>query len=370
MIKNNITAIVLVLGGLLVVALAIIAYLFWRTRRIELECELLLRGSDGSNFVEIVNDNIDQVHGLSDEVDALSERYAAVLRRVAGAVQHVGVVRFDAFRDLGGLLSFAVALLDDRGNGLVFSSIYGRSESRTYAKPIIERSSSYELSPEEREAIRLALQSKDMGALPVEAKDRDHEERMANLRLLHDSEYISRSQEARAEAEARIAQERPEGVERRPQRRPPEEPARRPPEEPRKPAREESRKPAREAATAEAPQHRKRRAGRANHVRPGERRQEPEPQREREPEPEREPELAPPTGTSLEEQVERLLDPVEEAPPARETKSPDRRVETRSDRAGRPVGGQADRAPERRPTTPRPRGLDTPVDRLRNREPE
>ena len=139
MVKNNITAIVIVLGALMIVALAVIIYLFMRTRRVELECELLLRGSDGTNFVEIVNDNIAQVHGLLDEVDALSERYAAVLRRVAGAVQHVGVVRFDAFRDLGGLLSFAIAMLDDRGNGLVFSSIYGSSESRTYAKPVIER---------------------------------------------------------------------------------------------------------------------------------------------------------------------------------------------------------------------------------------
>src|SRR5450759_2049780 len=220
MIKNNITAIVLVLGGLLVVALAIIAYLFWRTRRIELECELLLRGSDGSNFVEIVNDNIDQVQGLLQEMEALSERYAAVLRRVAGAVQHVGVVRFDAFRDLGGLLSFAVALLDDRGNGLCFSSIYGRSESRTYAKPVIERSSSYELSPEEREAIRLAMQSKEMGALPVEAKDREHEERMANLRLFHDREYLARSPEARADAEARIREERLDVDQKSPARRP------------------------------------------------------------------------------------------------------------------------------------------------------
>ena len=354
MIKNNITAIVFVLGGLLVLSFAIIAYLFWRTRRIELECELLIRGSEGSNFVEIVNDNIDQVHELLEEVEALSERYAAVLRRVAGAVQHVGVVRFDAFRDLGGLLSFAVALLDDRGNGLVFSSIYGRSESRTYAKPIIERSSSYELSPEEREAIRLALQSKDMGALPVEAKDRDHEERMANLRLFHDREYISRSPEARAEAEARIVQERPDVVERRPARRTPEEPAKPAREEPRKTAREEPAKAGRAERAAEAPPPRKRKVGRANHVRPAERPPEPE--------------LAPPTGRSLQEEVERLIEPVEEAPPRQEPRTPARGIDTRSERPERPAESAPERAPQHKPAAPKPRGLDTPVDRLRNRE--
>jgi hypothetical protein len=291
------------------------------------------------------------VHALSGEVEALSERYAAVLRRIAGAVQHVGVVRFDAFRDLGGLLSFAVALLDDRGNGLVFSSIYGRSESRTYAKPCIERSSSYELSPEEREAIRLAMQSKDMGALPVEAKDKDHEERMANLRLFHDREYVTRTPEARAEAEAHITGEKPDVAERRPPRRPPEE--QRQPSPPR------------------------RKVGRANHIRPVERAPEPE----RTPPPERgpEPELAPPTGRSLEDEVEKLLKPEAEPAGAREPGTPPGGIDTRGERgerterqprSERPIEKPAERVPQRKPTTPRPRGLDTPVDRLRNKEQE
>jgi hypothetical protein len=337
MIKNNITAIVIVLGSLLVIAIGFLFYLFFRTRRLELECELLLRGSEGTNFVEIVNDNIAQVHGLLEEVDALSERYAAVLRRVAGAVQHVGVVRFDAFRDLGGLLSFAVALLDDRGNGLVFSSIYGRSESRTYAKPIIERSSSYELSPEEREAIRLALQSKDMGALPVEAKDRDHEERMANLRLFHDREYLSRPPDARADAESHISSERLDSYERKRAR----------------PATGEKAGP--EPETREASPAKRRRAGRASHVRATERKK---------------PEQEEPAGGSLEEQVAMLIEPAED-----EREKPVERRPVPKDRPPRPPQGQKktpdDRSvPQRRPAEPRPLGLDTPVERLRNREPE
>lgn len=188
MVENNITAIVIVLAAVLGLAAALIVFLFLRIRRTEAECDLLTRGTQGKNFVEIVNDNIDQVEGLLREVDALSEQYAGVLRRMAGAVQHVGVVRYDAFRGMGGMMSFSVALLDDRGNGITLSSIYGRAESRTYAKPIVERGSSYELSPEEKEAIRLAMQSKEYGALPVVATDRAHEERLANLRLFHERE--------------------------------------------------------------------------------------------------------------------------------------------------------------------------------------
>jgi len=345
MVQQNITAIVIVLGALLLVALGFIAYMFLRTRRIELECELLLRGSEGTNFVEIVNDNIDQVHGLLEEVNALSERYASVLRRIAGAVQHVGVVRFDAFRDLGGLLSFAVALLDDRGNGLVFSSIYGRSESRTYAKPIIERSSSYELSPEEREAIRLAMQSKDMGALPVEAKDRDHEERMANLRLFHDREYIQRppDREARLEPEERG---RLEGIDReRAERVPPRRAA-----DQSLPQRQRENRPA-----AEPP--RRRKVGRVNHIRTVEK---PAPAASKPVVQEK------PDGRSLEDEVQALLEPEDDMP--QRDKPAERAPRVDRGRPDRATDKTPPRTPQRRPTEPRPRGLDTPVERLRNRE--
>jgi hypothetical protein len=72
------------------------------------------------------------------------------------ALRHVGVVRYDAFGDMGGRLSFSAALFDDEGNGLVISSINGRSETRTYAKPLVDLRSDHTLSPEEEDAIRLA----------------------------------------------------------------------------------------------------------------------------------------------------------------------------------------------------------------------
>lgn len=318
MIQNNITPIVIGLGAVLLLAVLLIIYLFWRTRRTEADCELLMRDSQGQNFAEIVSDNIDQVYGLLHEVERLSEQYAQVLKRMAGAVQHVGVVRFDAFRDLGGLMSFAIAMLDDRGNGLVISSIYGRAESRTYAKPVVERSSSYELSPEEREAIRLALQSKELGALPVEARDREHEERMANLRLFHDREYLQRSNQSETREEAR-KQRLPE--ERRPAPR-------------RAPAREEE-LPLEEAPARQA--HARRGAGRARHVGP------PEEKRAGPAEeiaPVSADEIAAPTGRPV-DLVSELMD----EPPDEPRERPDR------------------------PPVPRARGLNTPVERLRDREP-
>jgi hypothetical protein len=78
---------------------------------------------------------------------------------VATSLRHMAVVRYDAFGDMGGHLSWSMALLDDAGDGVVLSSIHGRSDSRTYAKNITSWTANQQLSPEEEEAIGFARSS-------------------------------------------------------------------------------------------------------------------------------------------------------------------------------------------------------------------
>jgi Protein of unknown function (DUF4446) len=75
---------------------------------------------------------------------------------VSSSLRHLAVVRYDAFGDMGGHLSWSMALLDDGGDGVVVTSIHGRSDSRTYAKNIAGWSANQQLSPEEVEAINFA----------------------------------------------------------------------------------------------------------------------------------------------------------------------------------------------------------------------
>lgn len=81
---------------------------------------------------------------------------AALRADIAGAMRHVAVVRYDAFGDMGGRLSFSAALVDDAGNGLVISAIHARGESRTYAKGLVAASSDTTLTPEEQQALAAA----------------------------------------------------------------------------------------------------------------------------------------------------------------------------------------------------------------------
>jgi hypothetical protein len=93
------------------------------------------------------------VAGLRAEVERLRDAGAH-------AVQQLGVVRYDAFGDMGGRLSWSMALVDRDGTGVVLTSIHGRSEARTYAKKVTAWACEQAMSPEETEAVASARGSR------------------------------------------------------------------------------------------------------------------------------------------------------------------------------------------------------------------
>ena len=127
----------------------------------------LASGRRRSNQEPVVVDDI--LHGILEDQSNRISRLESAVRALAatdrrqqsdieGAVRNVGLVRYDAFEDVGGRLSFSCALLDDRGTGVVMTSINGRHDTRVYAKPVSQGLSPYSLSIEEEEAIRKALE--------------------------------------------------------------------------------------------------------------------------------------------------------------------------------------------------------------------
>ncbi|MBA2579135.1 MAG: DUF4446 family protein [Euzebyaceae bacterium] len=109
------------------------------------------------DVLTLLQRHIDEVKRLQEEV--LRQRgYADELRElIRRGVSRVGTVRYDAFDDMGGRLSFSVALLDERGDGTILTAINGRTETRTYAKPVAAGDSRHNLSEEEASAIRQAM---------------------------------------------------------------------------------------------------------------------------------------------------------------------------------------------------------------------
>jgi hypothetical protein len=109
------------------------------------------------DILEAVSSQIEEVRGLRADMRQLTTELQRLGEVFRGALQRFAVYRYDAFEDMGGQLSFSAAILNDHGDGLVISCINGRQEARTYAKPVSRATSPYNLSPEEQEAIRLAL---------------------------------------------------------------------------------------------------------------------------------------------------------------------------------------------------------------------
>src|SRR3990172_1458022 len=150
---RTLTILVLVALGLSALALVLSALSAGRRRRREPGDPLRLDDA----LSGIVGGQTKSIKRLEAAVRSL---YATDQRQdvmIQGAVRHVGLLRYDAFEDVGGRLSFSCALLDDRGDGVVLTSINGRQDTRVYSKPVLGGRSSYNLSAEEEEAIRQAL---------------------------------------------------------------------------------------------------------------------------------------------------------------------------------------------------------------------
>jgi uncharacterized protein DUF4446 len=96
----------------------------------------------------------DYVGSVAERLDA---RLAVAEERLDGAIAHCGLIRYDAYNEMSGRQSTSIALLDSRRSGVVLSSIHHREEARLYAKQISEGAAELRLSPEEEEALRLAL---------------------------------------------------------------------------------------------------------------------------------------------------------------------------------------------------------------------
>jgi hypothetical protein len=124
----------------------------------------LFSGTTFGTFEEAMDRYVGRLEETVDRVAALNQLCLNVQNELNGTIQKVGIVRFNPFNDVGSDQSFALALLNAKGTGIVLSSLFSRTSTRMFAKAIVEAKSPYPLTDEEREAIEQAMASKS-GAL-------------------------------------------------------------------------------------------------------------------------------------------------------------------------------------------------------------
>jgi hypothetical protein len=148
-------------AGVAVVALVLSVLLAVRVRRLR-AAQLALLGDAGPQdlvaHAAAVTGEFRLLQETTQEtVDRMTDRLAQAERRLDGAIAYRGMVRYDAYNEMSGHQSTSIALLDASRSGVVLSSIHHREQARLYAKQVRDGESELELSPEEAEAVRLAM---------------------------------------------------------------------------------------------------------------------------------------------------------------------------------------------------------------------
>lgn len=121
----------------------------------------ILQGTfDGKTLIDAVASYVKDVQSIEEDLLAVARRQEELFATLGRSTRNLGVIRYDAFEDMGGKMSFSAALLDDHANGVVITSINARAESRVYAKVIAGGRSEHNLSDDEQLAITEALGAK------------------------------------------------------------------------------------------------------------------------------------------------------------------------------------------------------------------
>ena len=148
-------------GALALVALVVTIVLAVKLRRVRANQEVVMGAGGRDDLVahaSTLQQAFEALHGRVEEVaERLDGRMAAAEHRLDGAIAHRALVRYDAYGELSGHQSISLALLDTARNGVVLSCIAHRENARLYCKQVFDGRGEHELSPEEDEAIRLAL---------------------------------------------------------------------------------------------------------------------------------------------------------------------------------------------------------------------
>ncbi len=156
-LADNLALLVAAIGVLLLVLLIVVVVQTIRLGRAVRSYRALGSGGSDGSLADILDLQIGRVEAVGARLEELNRMAGEMEQRTRTSIQHIGLVRFNPFEDTGSDQSFAIALLDDRRDGIVLSSLHGRANTRLFAKPVEGGESKHALSDEEAQAIRIAI---------------------------------------------------------------------------------------------------------------------------------------------------------------------------------------------------------------------
>lgn len=142
------------MAGLIVAAVVSIRRLY----RLEDKYNKFMKGNNGKALEDVIENRFEQVDKLLAENKKKTKEILDIMENLKIAVQKVGIVKYDAFNEMGGKLSFALVMLDKENTGFVINAMHSREGCYTYIKEIIRGESYIPLGTEEKEALKKAME--------------------------------------------------------------------------------------------------------------------------------------------------------------------------------------------------------------------
>ena len=144
----------------IVLVIAVLVYcviLHIRLGSLKKKYDFFMQGDNGASLERKLSVEVSEIRDAAKGLESLLTEQAAIRNTQSNTIQKIGFIKYNAFENIGNDLSFALTLLDGNNNGICISSIYGRSESLIFSKPIVKCKSLVSLSQEELESLNEAL---------------------------------------------------------------------------------------------------------------------------------------------------------------------------------------------------------------------
>ena len=148
---------VIVLLIMQVVFIGIVINLQMKHKRMQAKYQIFMPGKDGKSLEKGFLEQFKTVEKLERAVKQNTRDIDTIYKRMKTHYQKIGIVRYDAFQEMGGNLSFVLTMLDENNNGWVFNAMHSREGCYTYIKEIVKGESYMELGEEERESLKKAM---------------------------------------------------------------------------------------------------------------------------------------------------------------------------------------------------------------------
>ena len=145
-------------------AIVVVMIVLWivniiQIKKLKKNYKIFMKGKDAKSLEEVLIRRLDQVDSLILSNKQNEKDIQNIFANMKFTFQKVGVVKYDAFQEMGGKLSFSVALLNEKNDGFVLNAVHSREGCYTYIKEIVDGNSIIVLAEEEQEALKMAMES-------------------------------------------------------------------------------------------------------------------------------------------------------------------------------------------------------------------